>query len=530
MSLKLKKVMFFLLATTVLLSGCTGNDANKKTTEPGEVSQSGGQKDAKELVYATTGDPANLDPVWGEDIESSNVFSNIYDTLNTFKVGTTEVTTGLAESYEVSGDGNVYTLKLRKGVKFHDGTPFNAEAVKFNIDRQLPPNEVENMPYAEVLFGEVSKVEIVDEYTVKITLKNPNTAFLSNLAISIAGIASPTAIKKYGDKLSENPVGTGPYKFVKWVKGQYIVLERNEDYWDKKPAIQKITYKFINDKKKIADGLIDGSIDLSHSIDGNDIQRLEQNRIIVNKETGLNINYLAMNCRSGETVNPKMREAIVRAINRDEIVNLLYSGFSDKADTFIPKGMMGYNSKVAPYEFDVEKSKAILKELGKENVTLKFSAYDITKLYNQAGGKALADVIKNQLEKAGFKVNVDLKPWADFKKAQLNYDYDIIIGGWTSDNGDPDNFISLLDSANIGNLNYAAYSNPSVDDLIKKGKILPNGPERTKAYEDMQEILSKDVPVLPISTAVITIANNPKVKNYKQTKEGNTILKLLEME
>jgi peptide/nickel transport system substrate-binding protein len=528
MNNKIKKVLLLLLVSILVLSGCTGNNVKNNPGDDGENSQGVEQK--KELVYATTGDPATLDPIYADDMESGNFISNIYDTLNTFDVGTTNVTTGLSESYEVSEDGKIYTLKIRKGVKFHDGTPCNAEAVKFNIDRQLPPNEVDDMPYAEVLFGEVEKTEAIDEYTVKITLKNPNTAFLSNLAIAEAGIASPTAIKKYGDKISENPVGTGPYKLVKWEKGQYIILERNEDYWDTKPAIQKITFKFIKDKKKIADGLIDGSIQLTHAVDGNDIQRLEQSKILVQKETGLNISYMGMNTKSGETANPKMREAIVRAINRDEIVKLLYSGFSDRADTFIPKGMMGHNSKVAPYEFDLDKSKAILKELGKENVTLRFSAYDITKLYNQAGGKALAEVIKNQLEKAGFKVIIDLKPWDEFNDEQPNFNYDIIIDGWTSDNGDPDNFIHLLDSQAIGNLNFSGYSNPTVDNLIKKGKILPNGPERSKVYEDIQEILTKDAPVLPISTAVITTANSPKVKNYKLSKVGVSILRLLDIE
>jgi len=189
-----------------------------------------------------------LDPALVDDGESSKVIVNIYEGLLKYADDSTEVEPCLAESWEVSEDGLTYTFKLRQGVKFHDGTDFNAEAVKFNIDRQLPPKVTEDMGYAGFVFGTVKDVVVVDDYTVKINLTQKNTAFLANLAMSLAApMVSPKALQDNNNSVMEAPCGTGPYKFVEWNKGENVVLVRNDDYWGEKAKTKNIIFRFIAD-------------------------------------------------------------------------------------------------------------------------------------------------------------------------------------------------------------------------------------------------------------------------------------------
>ena len=214
----------------VLLAGCSG----AKTQTTGSTSTKSTANDT--FTFAQGADPRGLDPARVDDLESGKVIVNIYEGLTKYAPDSTKVEPSLAESWTVSPDGLSYTFKLRQGVKFHDGTDFNADAVKFNIDRQLPPKADDNMPYASFTFGTVKDVQVVDPYTVKINLSQPNTAFLANLAMGMAApMVSPKALTDNNNSVMDNPVGTGPYKFVKWTKGENVQLVRNDDYWGERP-------------------------------------------------------------------------------------------------------------------------------------------------------------------------------------------------------------------------------------------------------------------------------------------------------
>ncbi|MCY6355446.1 ABC transporter substrate-binding protein [Clostridium sp. ZS2-4] len=522
-----KKIISVVLASVFVVSsllvGC-GSKSNEKST--------GAKGNAeKTLVFAQGADPRGLDPAFVDDGESAKVMVNVYEGLLKYKSDSTDLEPCLATEWNVSPDGKEYTFKLRQGVKFHDETDFNAEAVKFSIDRQLPPKRTDDMPYASFTFGPVDKVKVVDTYTVKILLKEPYTPFLANLAMCLAApIVSPTAVEKYGDKFIENPVGTGPFKFVKWDRGQSIVLERNEKYWDKKAKVNKVVFKFTKENSVRASELMAGQVDIIDGVDPNDVAQIEKSGSNVLKQPGMNINYMAFNCSRPPFDNAKLREAISHAIDREELVKFLYQGYSEVANSQMPSFIPGFNDKVKPYEYNPEKAKAMLKELGKENLQIKMIVYSNPRPYNPVGQK-LAEAIQGYLLKVGVKATVEPYTWTEYKEKTKQGEGDIMFYGWTGDNGDADNFLSLLDSNEIASsLNAAKYKNDKVDKLLAEARQTPNGEVRNELYKEIQEILAKDAPWLPISSAQSMAAYSSKVKGFKYHPTGVIFLKDVDKE
>ncbi|HYE69207.1 MAG TPA: ABC transporter substrate-binding protein, partial [Anaerovoracaceae bacterium] len=239
----MKKTLVLALAAVMVLSSLTGCGGNG-----GSDTESNESKANETLIFAQGAEPRGLDPALVDDAESGKVIFNIYEGLLKYASDSTKVEPSLATSWEVSEDGLSYTFHLQEGVKFHDGTDFNAEAVKFNIDRQIPPLVTEDMAYGSFVYGSVKDVEVVDDYTVKINLTAPNTAFLANLAMVMAApVVSPKALQDNNNNVMEAPVGTGPYKFVSWAKDENIVLVRNDEYWGTKAIATNVIFKFIKD-------------------------------------------------------------------------------------------------------------------------------------------------------------------------------------------------------------------------------------------------------------------------------------------
>lgn len=522
-----KKILAMMLSLVVVsslaLTACGKNSASAN-----------GDKKAspKTLVYAQGADPRGLDPAFVDDGESAKVIVNVYEGLVKYKEGSTELEPGLAKSWEVSSDGKEYTFKLREGVKFHDGTPFNADAVKVNIERQLPPKATEDMPYASFTFGEVEKVEKVDDYTVKVKLKQPYTPFLANLAMSLAApMVSPTALEKNNGNLNENPVGTGPFKFVSWKKGESITVEKNNDYWGDKAKLDKVVFKFTKENSVRASELMTGATDIMDGVDPNDVQKLKDNKINVITENGMNINYMAFNTERAPFNDPKVREAISYAINRDELVKFLYQGFAEVAKAPLPSFIPGYNDKVKSFEYNPEKAKQLLKEAGKENLSVKIITYSNPRPYNPVNGQKLAEAVQNYLSKVGVKATIDVYQWKEYKEKTKQGEGDILFYGWVGDNGDADNFMSLFDSKEIkSSLNVAKYNSAEVDNLLSKARQTPNGDERNNIYKEMQDVIAKDAPWVTISHAKDMVATSPKVKNFKMHPTGVVFLKDVDKE
>ncbi|MFT8352545.1 ABC transporter substrate-binding protein [Clostridium saccharoperbutylacetonicum] len=513
-----KRILACVLAATALV-GCGGSGQAAKTAA------------AKTFIFAQGADPRGLDPAFVDDGESAKVMCNIYEGLVKYGDDNTSVEPCLAEKWDISEDGKEYTFHLRKGVKFHDGTDFNADAVVKSVSRQLPPNATDDMPYASFTFNGVKKVEAVDANTVKFTLESANTPFLANLAMTLAApIVSPTALEKNKGNLNEAPVGTGPFKFVSWEKGSKVTLEKNNDYWGEKAKLDKVVIKIDKENSVRASELMTGAIDAMDGLDPSDVDKLKEKGMNIFSKPGMNINYMAFDCDRAPFNDPKVREAVSYAINRNELVQYLYQGYADPAKTMLPNFIAGYKD-VAAYEYNPEKAKQMLKDLGKENLKIKMITYSNPRPYNSVGGQKLAEAVQNYLSKVGITATIDVYQWTEYKDKTKQGEGDIKFYGWNGDNGDADNFLSLVDSKEIASsLNVARYTNPEVDKLLAQGKATPNGDARNAIYGQLQDILAKEAPWVNISYAKSMAASSAKVKNFSIHPTGSVFFQKVDKE
>lgn len=489
-------------AITTLLGGCGGSkkdDVAKNT-----------------LVFAQGSEPRALDPAYSDDAESSKITFQMYEGLVRYKPGKTEVEPALATEWSVSADGKEWTFKLRKGVKFHDGTPFNAEAVKFSVDRQLEPNRKNDMPYAKFVYEGVKAVQVVDEYTVKFILEKPIAAFLANQAMSHAAfIVSPTAVKKNNGILNENPVGTGPYKFVKWEKGQYVELVAFDEYWGDKPKVKKAVYKFTKENSVRASDLISGAIDIMDGVDTNDVKKLESAGLNVIKQPGMNINYMGFYCDKGPFKDPEVRKAISMAVNRQDLIDYLYLGLAKLPNSMLPDFIPGYSKTAKPYDYNPEEAKRILAAKNLANLEFTAITYSNPRPYNPVNGEKLAAAIQAELAKIGVKMNIKSYAWTEYRQVLKQCEGDAFFYGWTGDNGDADNFLMLLDSGQIkSTLNAAHYANPEYDRLLAEGRESMDAAKRAEIYAKAQDIIMADAPWIYISHGVVLAATRPNIKDF----------------
>src|SRR5215813_13143677 len=231
------------------------------------------------LVVGLVAEPVALDPAQVTDLNSNRVGRRIVETLVAFADESTQIVPGLAESWTISKDGLSYTFKLRKGISFHDGTPFNAAAVKFSIERQInpehPANKLGKYPFANYNFGNVKAVEAVDQSTVEFVLKEPRASFLTILTGAASSIVSPTAVKKFGADYALQPIGTGPFKYASWDRGQRVVLEKNPTYWRYPVKVDRVVYRPIVEGQARLTELLTGSLDLIVDVPPDFVSQLE---------------------------------------------------------------------------------------------------------------------------------------------------------------------------------------------------------------------------------------------------------------
>lgn len=503
---KVKKIMALALSATLILvslTGCGGSKASSEGTAP---------KASDTLIYAQGAEPRGLDPALVDDGESAKVMSNIYEGLLKYNQDSTKVEPSLAKSWEVSPDGLTYTFHLQEGVKFHDGTDFNAEAVKFNIDRQLPPQVTEDMAYAPFVYGSVKNVEVVDAKTVKINLTSPSTPLLNNLAMIMAApIISPKALKENNNNVNQAPVGTGPYKFVKWEKDQNIVLDRNEEYWGTKAITKNVIFKFIKDNSARVVALNNGEADIIDGIDSTVVKQITDAGNKIFQAPGMNINYMAYNTSKKPFNDQKTRVAISQAINVPELVESLYQGYSEPATSILPTFMEGYDKSISQVAYDPTAAAKTLKEAGLTSIHM--ITYTNPRPYNAATGQSLAEAIQGYLSKVGVTVTIDSFDWTTYKQKIKAGDYDLAFYGWIGDNGDPDNFLYLL-SVDDPTMNIALYKNAQFNGLIAKGLTIPAGADRNAIYTQLEKMAAADAAWLPISHAQTLCAYKPNVENF----------------
>ena len=470
------------------------------------------------LVYARAGDAVTLDPAFLQDENSARVSVNIFEGLVQFNPGTTDVSPCLAENWRVSPDGREWTFYLRKKVRFHDGTPFNAEAVRFSVERQMPPRGTPDMAYATFTFAPVDRIVTSDPYTVKFILKYPYAPFLHNLAMPAAApIVSPAAVQAAGPDFFKKPVGTGPFVFENWGKGGKIVLKANESYWGGSPQPDRLVFKVIKQSRLRALALKLGLVDVIEGIEPSDAKYLEQKGLSVLRRPGADINFLGFYTDKEPFNRQPVRKAVSMAIDTENIVNTLFGGNAFAAKGPLPPGVLGHDEEIRPAPYDPQGAKELLKRSGyADGLKITLITYENTRPYNPAGGKKLAAAVREDLAKAGIDVEIKSYSWEDYKKALFEREGDAFFYGWIGDNGDPDNFLYTLfsSSQSEGGLNAFHYRNKELDRLLIRGQQETEPLLREKLYHRAVREIMLDTPCVFLNHSLFTAAVSPRVKGF----------------
>ena len=512
----------------VSMAGCGGGDDAKKD-EGADAPAGGGAADT--ITYSLTADPRAVDPAYFDDGESAVVSCNMYEGLYQYGKTDAKVSPCLAKDLpEISDDGLVYTIKLNEGIKFHDGTDFNAEAVKKSIERQLEPNRNSDMPYASFVFCEeeagngVETVEAVDDYTVKNTMRAASAPFVKNLAMALASpIVAPSAIEAATDgQAITNPVGTGPYKFVDWTKGASVTLVANEDYWGEAPKTKNLVFKIIAEGNTRLTSLMNGECDIISSVDPSSADQVTSNGFELFSEDGMTINYMAFNTETGKCTDQEVRKAVAQAINVEEMVKSIYGEYATVANSVMPTWMAPYAKDVKQTAYDPEAAKKTLADKG--ITSLQCITYTTARPYNQKGGSDLANMIQGYLSAVGVELSITQYDWTTYKTKVQTDPYDICFYGWTGDNGDPDNFMNLLADTNWS-MNVAHFQDDEYKALIAEGLKTPDGDARDAIYLQCEEMVAEKQPWVLISHSKNLLGYSPKVKDFYYHPTGVVFFK-----
>ncbi|MBD8065843.1 ABC transporter substrate-binding protein [Devosia sp. PTR5] len=468
------------------------------------------------LVVGQIAEPASLDPAVSTAANDFRIAVNMYDGLVRNKPGTLEIEPALATDWAISDDGLEYTFNLREGVKFQDGTPFNADAVKFNFDRMLK----EDSPYADTgpfplafFFSSVENVDVVDDLTVKFTLNEPFAPFMSNLASPTGLIVSPAAVEKFGKDFGRNPVGTGPFKFEEWQSNSRVVVSRNEDYWDGPAPLEAVIFRPITDANTRVAEMLSGGIDvLLETPPDNLAQFRDDANYQVMEAVGPHVWYVMLNAKDGPFADKKVRQAVNYALNKESLVNDVLQGTADVSAGPIPPAFnWAYNEDVQPYPYDPEKAKELLAEAGAEGAKLTFLVTE--------GGSGMLDpvpmgtAIQADLAAVGLDVEIKTYEWNTFLSEVnpgLEGKGDMAEMAWMTSDPDTLPFLTLRTAAfpDEGGFNSSYYSNPEVDELLDKARVSTDHDERADLYKQVQKIVHDDAPWLFVANwkqnAVVT--------------------------
>ena len=478
------------------------------------------------LILGRGGDSVGLDPGHEMDGESFKICDNIYDTLVQYKDESTELEPALATAWENSEDRLTWTFYLRQGVKFHDGTPFNAEAVLFSLNRQHDAMHafhnvggVYNYWIDTGLAEIVDKITAVDEFTVQIHLKTAYAPFIYTIAITAFSIVSPTAVKKFGDDFTNNPVGTGPFKFVQWDRNDKIVLAANDAYWGGRPRLDRVIFRSIPDNSVRLIALQDGSLHTMEFPNPDDLVQIREDATLeLITQPGMNIGYLAMNMDRQPFDKLKVRQAINHAINKAAIVEYLYQGMGIPAKNPIPPTLWSYDDTTEDYEYNPELAKQLLAEAGyPDGFETTLWALPVPRPYIP-DGRALAEALQSELRNIGVVAKIVTYDWGTYLEKTKNGEHDIAMLGWFADLGDPDNFFYYLLSKSAAKKpagNIAFYRSDAMQDVLERARASTDREERVALYQQAQAIFHNDVPWVPLAHAQQILVINKKVRNLK---------------
>jgi dipeptide transport system substrate-binding protein len=493
---------------------------------------------AKTLVYCSEGSPENFYPAINTTGTSFDAGGQIYDRIVDFERGGTTVVPDLAERWDISGDGTVYTFHLRKGVKwqssraFKPTRDFNADDIIFSIERQWK----ESNPYYNVTSSNHSyfndmgmatllkSVEKVDDYTVRVTLNRPEAPFLSDLAMEYAGIQSKEyadAMMKAGtpEKIDQEPIGTGPFYLLQYQKDAVIRYRAFPEYWGGKAKIDDLIFAITPDAAVRWAKLQKNECQVMPYPNPADLDVIRRNPDVqVLEQPGLNVGYLAYNTTKKPFDDARVRKALNMAINKKAIIDAVYLSTGIAAKNPIPPTMWSYNDDVKDDPFDPAAAKKLLTEAGYPNgFETDLWAMPVQRPYNP-NARRIAELMQADLIKIGVKAEIKTFEWGEYRKRLQNGEHQMGQLGWTGDNGDPDNFLHTLlgcDASKNDGGNIAKFCYQPFDDLVMKAKTVTDQAERTALYRKAQVVFKEQAPWFTIAHAVQLVPVRKEVVDFK---------------
>jgi len=512
-----KRRQFFFLGTVcaiaLILANCkSAPNSDQTTTTTSSANQ-------QVLVYGSGGSPVNLEPGNITDGNSLIVQQQIYERLLEFKPGTTDLQPSLATSWSVSADGKTWTFKLRPGVKFHDGTDFDAEAVKFNVERWWDaknPNGYRNAGRSYEIWQQIfggfkgdqnsllQNFVVVDKSTIQFVLKQPFAAFPAAIGSGFFGMASPTAIKKAGANYgtpNSLAVGTGPFIFKEWRTGDRVTLTKNPNYWQKDlPKTNQLVIRFVTDPAARLAQLRAGQIDFTVDLAPDQIKEIQSDpNLIAVPRPSFNVGYLALNTSYKPLADVRVRQAIDLAINKQQIVQAFWGNLGETTPHFLPNILSWATSKtLTKTESNPQKAKELLTQAGYPNgFDLELWYMPVSRPYFPTP-KPIAEAFAADLSAIGIRVKLNTKDWAayiaDRKKSP---GFQAFMLGWTADYGDPDSFYYPHFSPG-GTVDIGGWKNAKVLQLLNQGRATGDQSARAKIYAQIDEILHQEAVRLPI--------------------------------
>ena len=523
-SFDLRAALLILLA--LLCAGCKSSPAGPPPLPEQNI-----------LVVAKPDDPVGLDPANVTDAESSQVCRSLYDTLIQYKADSMEVEPALATEWSTSEDGLVWTFKLRQGVKFHDGTEFDAEAVKVNFERQFKSDSEYRFSGDKFLYwtdiwgspSRITEIRTPDPHTVEIQLTEPTAPFLQNLAMPFFAIVSPTALKKHQRDFFKNPVGTGAFRFKEWNPREKLVLEANPDYWGGKPALDQVVFRPVKDSTSRQLQLQKGAAHLVTGLLPSNVESLQKDpSVTITTQPGMNIGFVAFNLQKPPFDNLKVRQAVAHAIDKQAIVKGLYHGLGQVADSPLPPAVWG-RAELDALAYDPEKAKALLSEAGLEGKLKTELWYMSAPRTYFPEPKSTAEAIGSMLNKVGIECELSAVDWSVYLEQIGKGEHQMALGGWIGDHGDPDNYLYILfSSANLdterGGTNVCLFSDAEVDGWLQKAQSSLSREEREKLYLQAQQKIHAQVPWVPMAYAAQTAGHHPKLEGFQLHPTGTLLL------
>ena len=460
------------------------------------------------LKVALANKPRSFDPQRNTDSSTLAVTKQIYNNLFSLDENG-DVVSELVEKYSIGEDKSI-TLQLKKGILFHDGSEMKALDVKKSLERNL------RIPVSKVLVESIERIDVLDDYSLKIIQKNSPFILLHNLAHSSTGVVKEIEENENGVNL----VGTGAYKIKDWKIAEKITLERFNNYFEGAPKVEEIVFQTIPESSNRLIALETKEIDIAYDISANDIKGIEKkpDLRVINRPS-LGSDFLTINTE--RLKDKRVRQALDYAIDKDSIIKAVYEGYGVVPNSILSPNVFGYSKEEKRREYNPEKARELLKEAGAENLKLKLWIYD------EPSRQQMAQIIQANLKEVGVEAEIIVAEVSTFLQYTGRGEHDVLIGLWYVSTGDADyGYYPLLHSSSRGPIgNRSFYSNVKVDNLLDGARATSNIDERKEQYREVQDIVFEEVPLLPIAYKNYVIGLQKNVEGFVFNPNGNHILK-----